>query len=770
MKIEELTIRRYGPLKEVDRAKLGEFTLFFGENEQGKTLIIDALVKLLFKKYKEFDERILRVEENPDGYIYLEDEGEQIKVPEKGDITKLFEISPLEGRNIFIIRDSDLKMLRESDHYRQITDRLTGLRSDEIVKIMAKLRETGKLTPQGDFSNRSPELLKSRISNSESLLGQIEEIDERYKKEDIEQIEEEFVSKRQQFKSHKDKLKLLEMARNREKYENGVKAIEVLKDTLTELKRMEGLDDDDLQNWNNSMRDIKKAKEERKKLKGKLRGEELKAEKKAIELKKKERELKVAEEAKNKINDDLKPAIKNYKEQSESLLSSKERARFHNIAFILSSILLIISILGLFFNSTMFSYIAVLFFLVSLIFGWKKYQVTREGGALKGAFEKIRLEASKYKLQGNTIEEVIHNIQKYEDSHSKLKEEHDELNEDVTYSRSIIEQINKQIEEKEKSVKQAEDDIEEIKERSGMNSLDSYTKKVSLKKQEEKLKEKQEHFLDYNFETRERDIEEKIEYWEKEISSIEKYKNQAKSIKFNEKEETKLSEESEKLEGKCIELENKLQEFREELEEIGRKAYEILSLESDYIFCQTSGDLLVVKDRLEDFIGQHKKKRTSTLKVMEIFEEIQTEEEQRVSKLFGKNTAISKYFSEITGGFYSEVNFLPDEKKICVIRKSGKVLSDIELSAGTYDQLYLTIRLGLGEQLMRGKKGFFIMDDPFIKSDKARLKRQIDLLKKISALGWQIIYFTAKDEVKEILEKDIKNNKIRYYQVPGISA
>ena len=78
MKIEELTIRGYGPLKEVNRAKLGEFTLFFGENEQGKTLIIDALVKLLFKKYKEFDERILRVEENPDGYIYLEDEGEQI--------------------------------------------------------------------------------------------------------------------------------------------------------------------------------------------------------------------------------------------------------------------------------------------------------------------------------------------------------------------------------------------------------------------------------------------------------------------------------------------------------------------------------------------------------------------------------------------------------------------------------------------------------------------------------------------------------------------
>lgn len=769
MKIEELTIRKYGPLKEVDRAKLGKFTLFFGENEQGKTLIIDALVKLLFKKYKEFDDRILRVEENPDGYIYIENDGEQIKVPEKGDITKLFEISPLEGRNIFIIRDSDLKMFEESDHYRQITDRLTGLRSDEIGRIIVKLRETGKLTPQGDFSNRSPDILKNRISNAERLLGKIEEIDESYKKEDIDQIEEEFFNKRQQFKGHKDRLKLLEMARNREKYENGVRAIEVLKDTLTELKRMEKLDDDDLQNWKISTRDIKKAKEERKKLKEKLRGEEGGTEKKAFELKKKKRELKVAEEAKSKINDDLKPAIKNYKEQNESLLSSKESARFHNIAFILSSVLLIISILGLFFNPALFSYIAALFFLASLIFGWKKYQVTREGGALKGAFEKIRLEASKYKLQGNTIEEVIHNIQKYEESYSKQKEMHDELSEDVTYSRSKIDQINKQIEEKEKSVKKAEDDIEEIKERSGINSLDSYTKKLSLKKQKEKLQEKQENFLEYNFEKRGRDIEEKIEHWQKEISSFEKYKNQAKSIKFNEKEETKLSEKSDGLDEKCTELESNLQEFREELEEIGRRANEILSLESDYFFCQTSGDLQVVKVRLEGFIAQHKKRKKSTLKVMEIFEEIQGEEEQRVSKLFGKNTAISKYFTEITGGLYTEVSFLPDDKKICVTRKNGKKLTDYELSAGTYDQLYLSIRLGLGEKLLQGKKGFFIMDDPFVKSDKVRLKKQIKLLRKISELGWQIIYFTAKDEVKEILEKDINNNKINLCQVPGIS-
>jgi len=196
---------------------------------------------------------------------------------------------------------------------------------------------------------------------------------------------------------------------------------------------------------------------------------------------------------------------------------------------------------------------------------------------------------------------------------------------------------------------------------------------------------------------------------------------------------------------------------------------DILAPESDYLYCQTTRDLQAIKNKLEDFIKVQNERRTNVLDVIEIFEEIQSEEEKRVSALFGKETSISKYFSEITGGSYTEVNFLPEEKKISVTRKSGKKLTDYELSGGAYDQLYLTIRLGLGEQLLRGNKGFFIMDDPFVKSDMDRLKKQIKLLKKISKTGWQIIYFTAKDEVRELLEKDIKKDKIVFHQVPGIS-
>ena len=47
------------------------------------------------------------------------------------------------------------------------------------------------------------------------------------------------------------------------------------------------------------------------------------------------------------------------------------------------------------------------------------------------------------------------------------------------------------------------------------------------------------------------------------------------------------------------------------------------------------------------------------------------------------------------------------------------------------------------------------MYDPFIKADIERLQKQINIIKKMSESGWQIIYFTAKDEVRDVLKEDI---------------
>jgi len=79
------------------------------------------------------------------------------------------------------------------------------------------------------------------------------------------------------------------------------------------------------------------------------------------------------------------------------------------------------------------------------------------------------------------------------------------------------------------------------------------------------------------------------------------------------------------------------------------------------------------------------------------------------------------------------------------------------LSSGAYDQLYFAIRLGLGQKLLDNQAGFFILDDPFIKSDQKRLRQQLDMLLNFSKNGWQIIYFSAKNEVRDYLENKVNN-------------
>jgi exonuclease SbcC len=149
MRIKEFFIKRYGPIQERSYTLSHPFNLLVGKNEDGKTLTVDALVKfLLGRQVKDFGRIIDRVEESPEGYVVIDNgNGKEIKLPGKGDLANLAAITPSEYRNIFIIRDSDLSIARESEFYTTVTNRLTGLRTEELLATKEALREIGKITP-----------------------------------------------------------------------------------------------------------------------------------------------------------------------------------------------------------------------------------------------------------------------------------------------------------------------------------------------------------------------------------------------------------------------------------------------------------------------------------------------------------------------------------------------------------------------------------------------------------------------------------------------
>jgi uncharacterized protein YhaN len=259
-----------------------------------------------------------------------------------------------------------------------------------------------------------------------------------------------------------------------------------------------------------------------------------------------------------------------------------------------------------------------------------------------------------------------------------------------------------------------------------------------------------------------------LEYWEKEVSTFEEYRDKAEDVRYSEEAMLGLERERQYLDEKLEEMNHKIGSFQKSMADVERRVNEILRLEDEYLHCGTLVDLEAIKQELQKFIDENETKRDDVLGAIAILEEIEMEEREKVAQLFDRESLISKYFGKITGGLYEEVTLNQEIGEIEVKRRDGVNLGAEKLSGGAYDQLYLSIRLALGEKLMKGSKGFFILDDPFIKADPDRLLRQIEMLKRISGSGWQVMYFSAKEEIENALSEDIKKGAVHRIEIQPI--
>lgn len=771
MRIEEFSLRRYGPLLDSGRIKLGDFTLFFGQNEEGKTLTIDALVKLLFGKKCRLFEKIERVEESPEGFVVIRGEGDKtFKLPEKGDLTSLTGITPSQARNIFIIRNSDLSLHRENSHFREVTDRLTGMRTERIEAVKKKLREAGRLTPGGEFRSIKGEKLGERLEAAARLIEEIGELEKEVKAENYDSLEEEISALNRSENLILREMEKLELASKREKYEKGKKALDELLHSLGKLEQLEGFTPLEERSWIRHEQDLKREKERKEKL---LIEEEEKKRKLVSfrqKIRQKKSEFELLETRRRKIEETIKPKISELEQGRAELEKKRRKNRFFSAAAVITLFLFSLSLAGMIIRPELraFYLLAVLFFILSAFFSATVYFFHKERARLEELFEIIRLELAKLDIKAENLEGLLSEIQRFEDSF--LVEEHKlkDLDQEFSVLSSEVKNVEEvDLPEAENRLRRAEEAIREIKERAGVKSLRGYRGKLDKLKRMETLRHSRIETLKALFGGGGENLESLISYWKGEIEALLPYREKACGTNYSMEEEGRLRERRRELAEKREEVEQKIKDFRGRLAEIEREVNAVFGTESDFLFCKTSVDLEAVRKKLEEFVSRHNLLRENVLSAIDIFDAIKREEEEKVTALFGKDSLISKYFSTITKGLYTEVQFSPEEGKVYVIPQRGEKLPGEKLSGGAYDQLYFSIRLGLGESLLAGKKGFFIMDDPFVKADRRRLVQQVNILKKICDSGWQVVYFTAKDEVKEVLEREIEEKKIHFYRMSG---
>lgn len=124
----------------------------------------------------------------------------------------------------------------------------------------------------------------------------------------------------------------------------------------------------------------------------------------------------------------------------------------------------------------------------------------------------------------------------------------------------------------------------------------------------------------------------------------------------------------------------------------------------------------------------------------------ETKRAYKEKHLYQVMEATSYYFSRLTGYKYKSVYAPMDHRSFQVEANNGLRYEVNELSKGTIDQLYVSLRLAIGKTMSESNHLPFILDDAFLHFDSLRIKQVINLLEEISKT-YQVILFTCRKEI-----------------------
>ncbi|MDM0494440.1 AAA family ATPase [Clostridium perfringens] len=261
------------------------------------------------------------------------------------------------------------------------------------------------------------------------------------------------------------------------------------------------------------------------------------------------------------------------------------------------------------------------------------------------------------------------------------------------------------------------------------------------------------------------EIEAKIEYKEglkNKLNSVEENCNLLlKGRDILEVKNGLLYEESE--------VENEVYNSEEEiLNEIKLKNNDLLNIEKEikdveYLISSkelTCRSLFLIDEEIAEVKGKIKSLEKK-LKGIEIATNYMEKAFKELQKSFGPviNKKVEDIFKDVTKGTYKDLRVSEDYNLVVKDTKSNKIMDASYLSSGTYDQIYLALRLGIIDIIFEDKKVPIILDESFTQYDDNRLKTMLDIIYR-RVYKNQIILFTCQKREINILKDKEKVNII----------
>lgn len=758
MKIKEIRVHRYGPLADFVLTNPGNFTLLFGPNESGKTLLLDAVLRFLLHGKREqalFWNRD-RVEQEPNGFVDMQYKNQVLRFPDDGSLPDLLDIQPEDLRNILVVRASDLHVQEDEqkEYYAGLTDRLMGIHREPMRRIIDKLLEIGRLMPaKRELSDAADyDSIASRFKNAQEILEEIEALTSNFRTDKLIDLERELIEAEEKHEEIKNQLVLLEQAEKRERYNAGQSILSDLAKRARQLDELPSITQVDYDDWRDAESDIERATSATEECQTELDHLEEQREQAIAEERSAREQLRKAEAKEVSINDlqqDANLHRRNVEEDAGYLPLFEAAPRAASISAVLFAIAMVILTITPE-DSTLrwMAPVAAAAFTISGVL-WVVAKVRT--GRQRREWEELRLQAAQLGMEVKMIEELLNAVRQFSDDLDRAKEK---LSAAKTTRKRIEDDIiskKEAIEESRKKIKTRQEILEKLEKDFRVTSLDELEKTRQKVSDLEDTKKELVTKLSERFGEAGGDIEERMGVWREHVEELAEFAQAAEGVEYEQSRDNQLQADLKEIESTIEEKDDELKDVREKIADIAQRANEALRPKQN-LPGDTLEDLNVVQRELGTFIKQTKEQAALARQAIDILEAILAEEEQKVKDLFGEDNLASQYFHSITDGAYQNVDYDPESGELLVIRPNEEVLSAYKLSSGTFDQLYLASRLSLANQLLSGEPGFFLLDDPFLTSDSNRLARQLDILMSLAEEGWQIMYFSVKEEVRHELQ------------------
>lgn len=735
MRITDINIHKFGAV-EGFTLEAAPITVIWGNNESGKTTILDAMLEALFsvsgRQMQDHFQGIDRYDKETEleGNLCIERRGVVLTYPSAtGDtLDRLAGFPPVYIRNLLVVRESDLQFYdKYASWWSEIKDHLSGFEGGLDAVAEAIRGEVG-LGEDGDWVNLKGRRIRDEVLGLRETERKLDGV-----QSDVEELTRlrsklrHLTLQREVTERH---LSLLKRARYKEQLETAA----VLKRKLTEeailVAELSRYSDTAHATWRKLETNLSAAEEGLSGLESRKNNSIIRINETEKEVAQREEEARLWARKEAEILPEIETGL-----QDVRVFYEKEKRLLSYQNFLIGGVIMLLALSLLFIVFAQFR--NHIYWLPAL---------TCAGGAglcaglwlfrrrlsrkLAVAKQELLTQFHSFGEQAadvNDVESWIFTVRK---SGEQAKASAHALLREAEKKRGELQEVTLNIEDRKQHLKRLQLDLEAVKKEFDCESIEEFEARMQQRTHAEdevkSLREKIGILLSSGLE----------EDWEKKLAELEQYQDveilwDEETQARLEREMPRIAEDEKTVNEQCVTIEKKLLELGcNSPEDAWQMAEDVVRRLFSYELDRRAAEIgLGILDEL----GGHQDTLINTV-------------------LESGSDSATYYFRQVTGGRYN--NIFWRDNKLYVQTPNGNTLDLESLSTGTRAQLHFSLRVSLLQHLFGGEPLFLLLDDPFLTSDRERIEKLLEMLVDFSKEGWQIFYFTMDEEVPIIL-KDI---------------